>query len=201
MEAIEDTRRDTERNRYDGRKKRHSQNGADAKHEHVEHPSTDRRGALDGEENERRRARHAVDDPHREGTHAIEVAVSVLGWTVSLLSSVGVGVEVLRPILVLMGMEVYAVLPEPSQDIAAERYEHHAHGELETRGETLRHHAVQHQHDGSEYEEREGVTGAPKDTLPDALRRRLCARGQTRDRGNVIRFDGMTHSDQKTEEE
>ena len=66
--------------------------------------------------------------------------------------------------------------------------------------ETLRHYCVQHQYDGAEEEQSEGVAKAPNRALLDGIAYRTTVRGQSRYRGHMVGLCGMMHADKKAQQ-
>src|SRR3972149_5253293 len=110
-------------------------------------------------------------------------------------------VEMPDPTLVLVQVEVDPLFREPPEHVEAERDQHQADRELESRCEPFRKRTVQEQHRGAEEEKREGMSQAPEDALSHALSRARAPRREARDRGEVVGLEGMAHADEEPQDQ
>ena len=107
--------------------------------------------------------------------------------------------QVSRSIAVLVLMKMNSVAAHAPDDVETEHHEHEADGELEPGGKPAGYHAVDEKHDRSKKKQCYRVADAPEDAVTDALGRRLGARRERRDRGDMVRFERVAHPDEKSQ--
>ncbi len=123
------------------------------------------------------------------------------GMIASSLIFVAVGVKMDGAVRVTMNVDVHLVPGQPVDHPRSQEDEHHPDDKLQARGEPSADGLSKQDCNAGEAEQRYGMTNAPCDTMSNDAMGALFFARNARDRRQVIRFEGMLHTDQKPKRE
>ena len=115
--------------------------------------------------------------------------------SVTVFVGVRVRVEMRRPVVMRVHVEMHSLASEAPQNVGAKADQHDANGELEPPRDALGYDRIRQENDRADDEERKCVAQAPDGTYSNSLDPGRRARRQAGERRDVIRLHGVTHAE------